>query len=264
MTSRIEFQQKKIKTIKRSTFTLWDREHQKPFDKPVLIDITEEYYDTLGNLVWKTNRTFDESLKDMMNFRYDYEYDKYGNKVAEHLKNNFLPLNSKWEYTYDSTGKKLTETTFDLHNKPHQTRYYFYNDNSVLTKDSLTQQGAPLFITTYTYKNGKLQKKTTLWAKKVKFQLSRETTYAYNQRGLLTKEVAVFNQSTDYKIGGSQTILYYYDNNRLTKQKIDDRVIEYHYDEKGVKVEKCDYRKLPVKKYSFKTPDCDKIEYEYY
>jgi hypothetical protein len=265
MTSRTEFQQKKIKTIKRSSFTLWDRENQKPYDKPVLTDISEEYYDTLGNLVWKTNKTFDVSVSDMMNLRYDYEYDEHGNKVAEHLKNNFLPMNSKWKYTYDSTGKKLTETTFDLHEKPHQTRYYFYNDKGVLLRDSLTQQSEPLFITTYTYENGKLQKKTSLWVKKVKFQLSNETTYSYSKKGLLEKEVAVFNQSTDYKIGGTQTTLYFYDNdNRLSKEKIDDRIIEYHYDKQGIQIEKCDYRELPVKKYSFKTPFCDKIEYEYY
>lgn len=265
MTSRIEFQRKKIKTVKRSTFTLWDIENQKPFEKPILKDISEEYYDTLGNLVCIINKTFEESVSDILNFRCDYEYDEHGNNVAEHLKNNFLPMDSKREYTYDSTGKKLTTTTFDLHVKPHQTRYYFYNNKGVLIKDSLTQQGNPSSITTYTYVDGKLQKKTTVWAKKVKFQIVEETTYSYNKKGILKKEVAVFNYSANDKISDTQITWYFYDNdNRLTKEKIDDRVIEYRYDKKGILIEKCDYPELPVKKYSFKIPFCEKIEYEYY
>ena len=89
-------------------------------------------------------------------------------------------MDSKWEYKYDSTGKIIVKTTFDLHQKPHQTRYYFYNKQGFIISDSLTQQGEPLFITTYFYSNGKLEKTIELWAMKVKFQLANETKYYYN------------------------------------------------------------------------------------
>lgn len=262
---RVEIQKKGIKTIKYTTYTRWDRENQKPFTKGVLTDILLEHYDTLGNLTLKTNETFDKSVSDMMNFKYEYQYDNYGKVIAEHLQNKFLPMDSKWEYKYDSTGKMIEKTTFDLHKRPHQTRFYFYDKFGVLIMDSLTQQGSPLFITSYYYSKGKLDKTITLWAKKVKFQLSNETIYKYNGRGLLVEEVATYNQSTDYKIGGSTTTLYHYDNkNRLIKTKIDKRVIECSYDNNDNIIKKTDFRELPVKKYSFKIPSYEIIEYEYY
>lgn len=139
-------------------------------------------------------------------------------------------------------GKKLTETTFDLHDKPHQTWYYFYNDKGVLISNSLIHQGEPLFITTYKYENEKLQKRVSLWVRRVKFQLSNVITYSYKP-----KVFSAFNKATNYRIGGTQTIWYSYDNhNRLTKEEIDDRIIECHYDEQGIQIERCYYRELPV------------------
>ncbi len=262
---RIDIQKKKIKTIKYSTYTEWDKKNQKPFYKGVLTDVLIEHYDTLGNLTLKTNEAFDKSISDMMNLRYEYQYDNYGNVIAGHLQNKFLPMNKKWEYKYDTNERMIEKTTFDLHNNPHQTTFYFYDQFGFLVKDSLTQQGKPLLITTYYYNNAKLDKTITLWAKKVKFQLSDETKYYYNNKGLLIKEVSVYNQSTDYKIGGSTTTIYKYDNNNnLIKTQIDKRVIEFFYDKKGNIIKKSDYRELPIKKYSFKIPSYDIIEYEYY
>jgi hypothetical protein len=265
MTSRIEFQQRKIKTIKRSSYTLWDTGNQKSFREQQLRDITEEHYDSLGNLVLETNKTFENRLTDVLDYLYDFEYDSMGNLIAEHLENNFLPLHSKWVFTYDLAGNTSSRTTFDMHGNPHQIRYYFYDDYSVLVRDSLTQQGEPLFITDYEYRDGKIQEKTTVWAMPVKYQLSNKTTYSYSDIGLLEKEVTVYNQSTDLKIGGETTTLFFYNtDHKLIKTQEGSAVVEYFYDTEGNQIKRCDYKELPVKKYSFKIPACEEIEYDYY
>jgi hypothetical protein len=265
LVKRADIQKRKIKIIKHSKYIKWDRYKQKPVAKGILTDITIDHYDTLGNLDYETNETFDTNATEVMNFRYDYHYDKYGNLIAEHLQNKFLPMDSKWEYKYDSRGNLIEKTEFDLHQKPHQTRYYFYNKDGVIISDSLTQQGEPLTVTNYIYSDGKLVMTIEMWAIRVKFQLANETKYYYNNKGLLIKKETYDNHSTDYKLEDSTLTFYKYDKkNRLIKTQIDKRVIEDYYDNNDNIIKEVDYREMPAKKYSYKIPDYEILEYEHY
>ncbi len=272
---RVDIQKKKVKSIKYSSYKLWDIANQKPTSEGVLDFITIENYDTLGNMISRTNTCIKDSLSyltlcDEMNVKYTYQYDRYGNVVKEHTQRDFSSDSGEWrhlaEYKYDTTGKLLEKTSFTyFYDEPHQINYYSYDRHGNILVDSITQRGVPMWVTTYYYSHKKLRKTITLWAKKVKFQLSDETKYYYNHKGLLIRKTSTCNQSTDYKISGSTTTLYRYDRkNRLIKMQMDKRVIEYSYDNNDNIIKKSDYRELPVKRYSFKIPDYDILEYKYY
>lgn len=262
--TRIDIQKRKIKAIKSSTYTCFFHNRENLFSDCNLFSILQEQYDTLGNLVTRNNETVDSHYIGWDNFKYEYQYDNYGNVILEHLQRKFLTIDTKWAYKYDVIGKMTEKSLLDSSGKANYTSFYFYNKYGYLIKDSsLAQLVTTSSNTTYFYRNNKLEKKITL-VLRGNYKDMDETIYKYNDKGLLKEEVRHCRQTLNKKCKNKTIKLYYYNNdNRLIKTKQGDSISEFLYDSSGQIIKKLHYIDL-LKLKGRPCPSYESIEYEYF
>lgn len=257
-----EIAKHKIETISYKAYSL----------KDILLQINIVSYDKTGKLVFERNRSTNEEadyvmdfMKDAIDFTIIYEYDLHNNLILESISNNFFPMTNKWEFEYDTLNRKIKKTTFNLHNEINQTYHYFYGKNSQIVKDSITQNGMPLFVTKYIYEDDKLVKAITERSYKVKHPISDIDDYYYNNKDRLIK-IASFRSFTDEgDITDNFDKRYKYNlKGKLVEEKFTFKKFKYLYNKEGLIYKRYRYEKVKATRPRFKKVEYDIIEYTFY
>ncbi len=175
---------------------------------------------------------------DSFKLKQEYRYDKNGNEIYSRMYDEYSDYENPYytETTYDTFGNMiLKKRIFLKDNKEEIIKQNIYNENNLLTKKIYFDFRGRI-EKTYTYDNQNRLIKEEEYKVPLPSEvdygqryLENETTYEYNERGLLSKKTS--EQGPIYSNGNKIVFVYKYNNNDKLIEEIKNNIT---YNEKTI------------------------------